>query len=202
MNIHKKLITLLTLFFISLLLQSCKNYYFLKHTLPTEDREEGRLTHHLKFSNENMQFVTYGDYQINKVNKKYIFFTTKDIDQILKANFKKKISQQFLFMYTNMSVYNNLLGFYYEGALIDEVMKSYHRKPDADLGNGIVYTYNSGKFKVVDVYRKCNDGVVRFINLNNPYEKDPQNNKFHREVKNLFFDFNANLWDRNAVDFQ
>ncbi|WP_162926238.1 hypothetical protein [Chryseobacterium aurantiacum] len=199
---NKKLIPLLTLLLMSLITLGCKNYYYLKHTPPKVDKDEGRAIHHLKFSNENMQLVTYGDYQINTVNKKYIFFTTKNIDQILISNFKKKFSEQFLFMYTNMSVYNNLLGFYYAGSSLDEVMKSYDKKPDIDLTNGILYTYDSGAFDVVDIYKKCDGGVIRFINLNNPDENDPQNKKFHREVNKVFFELNADLWDKSTVDFQ
>ncbi len=74
--------------------------------------------------------------------------------------------------------------------------------PDVDLGNGALYTYRSEKFNVVDIYRKSEGGVIRFVNLNNPDEEDPQNKKFHREVNTLFFNLNSNLWDKSAVDFQ
>jgi hypothetical protein len=198
---RKKLLTFGTLLILSFIMQSCKNYYYLQHT-PAVNNEDGNSVHNLKFANESLQLITFSDYRINKVNEKYVFFKTKDISHILKANIKKPYSEQFLFMYTNMSIYNNMLGFYYEGTSLDEVMKDYGKKPDVDLGNGILYTYNSGKFNVVDIYRKSDHGVVRFINLNNPDEKDPQNKKFHLEVKNLFFDLNRNLWDNNASDFQ
>lgn len=169
---NKKLIILWVLLSVSLMMQSCKNYYYLKHT-PADQNEDRNLVHHLKFSNESIKFVTYSDYKVNTINKKYIFFTTKDIDHILKTNNGKPFSEQFLFMYTNMSIYNNLLGFYYEGISLDEAMEGYHKKPDADLGNGALYIYDSGKFNVVDIYKKCDGGVIRLINLNNPNEKDP-----------------------------
>lgn len=196
----KKLITWWTFLFLSFIMQSCKNYHYLKHT-PAVSNEDGNTVHQLRFSNESMQFITFSDYQINKVNEKCVFFTTKDINHILKANPKKAYSEQFLFMYTNMSIYNNMLGFYYEAASLDGVMKDYGKKPDVDLGNGVVYIYNSGKFNVIDIYKESDNGVVRFINLNNPDEKDPQNKKFHLEVNNLFFDLNRNLWTKNASDF-
>ncbi|MDQ0780930.1 hypothetical protein [Chryseobacterium sp. W4I1] len=198
---RKKLILFWTLLIVSFIMQSCKNYYYLQHT-PAVNNEDGNSVHNLKFANESLQFITFSDYRTNKVNEKYVFFKTKDVTHILKANIKKPYSEQFLFMYTNMSIYNNMLGFYYEGISLDEVMKDYNKKPDIDLGNGIVYSYNSGKFNVVDIYRKSEHGVVRFININNPDEKDPQNKKFHLEIKNLFFDLNKNLWDKNASDFQ
>jgi len=198
---RKKLILFWTLLIVSFIMQSCKNYYYLQHT-PAGNNEDGNSVHNLKFANESLQFITFSDYRTNKVNEKYVFFKTKDVTHILKANIKKPYSEQFLFMYTNMSIYNNMLGFYYEGISLDEVMKDYGKKPDIDLGNGIVYSYNSGKFNVVDIYRKSEHGVVRFININNPDEKDPQNKKFHLEIKNLFFDLNKNLWDKNASDFQ
>ena len=198
----RKLIGLIGLLCVSFLMQSCKNYYYLKHS-PASNNEDGNRLHHIKVSDENIQFITYSDYQFNKVNEKYVFFTTKDIDHILKANIRKASGEQVMFMYTNMSIYNNLLGFYYKDVSLENVVQDYNRKPDVDLGNGVLYTYDSGKFNVVDIYRKCsNGGVIRFINLNNPDEKDPQFKKFHREVNNLFFDLNQSLWDKNAVDFQ
>lgn len=198
---NKKLRILCTLLFLSLTMQSCKNYYYLQHT-PAVNDEEGNNIHTLKFAKENIQFVTFADYQINTVNKKYIFFTTKDVDDILKRNIKKTSSGQFLFMYTNMSIYNNLLGFYYENVTLEEIIKDYGTIADANMENGVLYTYNSGKFNVVDIYRKYDGGVVRFINVNNPEVEDPQNKKFHLEVRNLFFDLNKKLWDKNAADFQ
>lgn len=197
----KKRLTFWTLLILGFTMQSCKNYYYLQHT-PAVNNEDGNSVYHLKFANQSLQFITFSDYRINKVNEKYVFFKTKDISHILNAHIKKPYSEQFLFMYTNMSIYNNMVGFYYEGTSLDEVIKDYGRKPDADLGNGILYTYNSKQFNVVDIYRKSDHGVVRFINLNNPDEKDPQNKKFHMEVKNLFFDLNRNLWDTNVSDFQ
>lgn len=198
----RKLIGLIGLLCVSFLMQSCKNYYYLKHS-PASNNEDGNRLHHIKVSDENIQFITYSDYQFNKVNEKYVFFTTKDIDHILKANIRKASGEQVMFMYTNMSIYNNLLGFYYKDVSLENVVQDYNRKPDVDLGNGVLYTYDSGKFNVVDIYRKCsNGGVIRFINLNNPDEKDPLFKKFHREVNNLFFDLNQSLWDKNAVDFQ
>lgn len=198
----RKLIGLIGLLCVSFLMQSCKNYYYLKHS-PASNNEDGNRLHHIKVSGENIQFITYSDYQFNKVNEKYVFFTTKDIDHILKANIRKASGEQVMFMYTNMSIYNNLLGFYYKDVSLENVVQDYNRKPDVDLGNGVLYTYDSGKFNVVDIYRKCsNGGVIRFINLNNPDEKDPQFKKFHREVNNLFFDLNQSLWDKNSVDFQ
>lgn len=198
----RKLIGLIGLLCVSFLMQSCKNYYYLKHS-PASNNEDGNRLHHIKVSDENIQFITYSDYQFNKVNEKYVFFTTKDIDHILKANIRKASGEQVMFMYTNMSIYNNMLGFYYKDVSLENVVQDYNRKPDVDLGNGVLYTYDSGKFNVVDIYRKCsNGGVIRFINLNNPDEKDPQFKKFHREVNNLFFDLNQSLWDKNAVDFQ
>lgn len=198
----RKLIGLIGLLCVSFLMQSCKNYYYLKHS-PASNNEDGNRLHYIKVSDENIQFITYSDYQFNKVNEKYVFFTTKDIDHILKANIRKASGEQVMFMYTNMSIYNNLLGFYYKDVSLENVVQDYNRKPDVDLGNGVLYTYDSGKFNVVDIYRKCsNGGVIRFINLNNPDEKDPQFKKFHREVNNLFFDLNQSLWDKNAVDFQ
>lgn len=199
---NRKLIGLLGVLCVSFFMQSCKNYYYLKHTIPSNN-EEGNRIHNLKISDENIQFITYSDYQFNKVNEKYVFFATKDIDHILKTHIKKASAEQFMFMYTNMSIYNNMLGFYYKDISLENVVQDYDRKPDADLGNGVLYTYDSGKFNVVDIYRRCsNGGVIRFINLNNPDEKDPQFKKFHREVNNLFFDLNHSLWDKNAVDFQ
>lgn len=182
-------------------MQSCKNYYYLKHR-PVAYNEDGNSIHDLKISNENIQFITFSDYQINKLNKKYIFFTTKDINRLLQENIKKPFSQQFLFMYTNMSIYNNLLGFYYEDTSLEDVMKDYNKTPDVSLENGVLYIYNFEKWNIIDIYRKYYGGVVRFINLNNPNENDPQYKKFNREVNNLFFDLNKNLWEKNAIDFQ
>ncbi|UCA59142.1 hypothetical protein KB553_19210 [Chryseobacterium rhizoplanae] len=197
----KKLIGCWILFFFGFIMQSCKNYYYLKHT-PAIKNEDGNNTHTLKFAHETIPFTTYADYHYNTVNKKYIFFTTKEVSRILNSKFKKPFNEQFLFMYTNMSIYNNLLGFYYEGISLEDVKKSYDRMPDVDLGNGALYTYRSEKFNVVDIYRKSEGGVIRFVNLNNPDEEDPQNKKFHREVNTLFFNLNSNLWDKSAVDFQ
>lgn len=180
-------------------MQSCKNYYYLNQTPPTIN-EDRYYVHPLKFSDESLQFVTPGDYQYNKVKKDYIYFKTKDINEILKFGFNKPFSRQLLFMYTDMSIYNNLLGFYYENTSLQEIKSS--KTPDIDLGNGILYTYNFGKFNVVDIYKKYDNGVIRFINLNNPNEKDIDYKRFHLEVKMLFFDLNKDFWDNSFVDFK
>lgn len=180
-------------------IQSCKNYYYLKQTPPIIN-EGAYSVYQLKFFNENLQFITPGDYKYNKVEKDYIYFRTKDINKILTSTINKPFNQQFLFMYTNMSIYNNLLGFYYKNASLQEIKNN--KAPDIDLGNGILYTYNFGKFNIVDIYRECDNGVIRFININNPNEKDVDSKRFHLEVKMLFFDLNKDLWENSFVDFK
>lgn len=197
---NKKLISWVGLILLSFMMQSCKNYYYLKHT-PAVDNEDRNPVYDLKFGKESMQFTTFADYQVNMINKKYIFFATKDVNQVLKTNFSKPFTEQFMFMYTKMSIYNNLLGFYYEGASLEEVKQAYGRNPDADMGNGVLYAYDSGKFHVVDIYRKTDNGVVRFVNMSNPDEKDSPNKKFHLEIRNLFFGLNIQLWEKNADGF-
>lgn len=192
--------SILIIIFSSFILQSCKNYYFLQHT--PKQSKDSRYFYNLKFSNENIEFYTYGDYVYNKVDKKLIYFKTKDIDKVLKLTINKPFTEQFLFMYTYMSTYNNLLGFYYENTSIEEVKKFNYDKESKDLGNGVLYTYNFGKFNIVDIYRKTNIGVIRFININNPNEKDIDHKKFHREVRGLFFDLNSELWENSYVDFK
>ncbi|CEJ68528.1 hypothetical protein BN1195_00816 [Chryseobacterium oranimense G311] len=190
---NKKNSIFIVILLFSLILQSCKNYYFLKHT-PSIDGGTYAV-HNLKFSDENIQFTMYGDYVYNKINKKLIYFNKKDIDNILKSHVEKPFTEQFLFMYTFIGPYNNLLGFYYENITLEEIKKYNINNQGTDLGNGILYTYNSGKFNVIDIFRKSDKGVVRFININNPKETDPNYKKFHREVNGLFFDLNKNLWD-------
>ncbi|WP_262149078.1 hypothetical protein [Chryseobacterium foetidum] len=181
------------------LMQNCKNYYYLKQTPPIIHEGE-YYAYQLKFSNENLQFITPGDYRYNKVKKDYIYFKTKDINKILTSTINKPFNEQFLFMYTNMSIYNNLLGFYYRNTSLQEIKNN--KAPDINLGNGILYTYHFGKFDVVDIYRECDSGVIRFININNPNEKDANNKRFHLEVKMLFFNLNKDLWDNSFVDFK
>ncbi|MCS3533128.1 hypothetical protein [Chryseobacterium sp. JUb7] len=151
--------------------------------------------HTFQFSNESLEFTMYGDYVYNKVEKDLIYFKTKNVNSILKSHFNKTFTQQFLFMYTFIGTYNNLLGFYYESVSLEDIRNYNLKESGVDLGNGIMYNYNFGKFAVVDIFRKTDKGVIRFVNINNPKEIDPDRKKFHREVNGLFFKLNQNLWD-------
>lgn len=182
-------------------LGSCRSYFYLKHSAPIKN-DENNTVHILKFSDEILNFTTYGDYQVNKVDKRYIFFKTKDIDEILKLNFQKKFSQQFLFTYTNMSVYNNIIGLYYDKISLNDVMKEYKAKPNINMENGVLYSYNFQKFNVIDIYRKTEKGVIRFININNPNVTDIDYKKYHIEINKLYFELNKNLWDNQFHTFE
>ncbi|MDR2206927.1 MAG: hypothetical protein LBE36_12320 [Flavobacteriaceae bacterium] len=179
----------LLLFLLFSVFQSCQNYFFL--TQETPDKSDGYLVHTLKFSNQTLEFATFGDYHINKIDKRFIFFKTKDVRKLLNQNFKKPFDEQFLFTYTNLSSYNNILGFYYGETSLENVKKSYPTQPNISLKNGILYSYDFGKFKVIDIYKETENGIIRFINLNDPNGKIEH---FYRENSQLYFELNPYLW--------
>jgi len=132
-----------------------------------------------------------GDYKFKADKNEYIYFKNRQITKLLKQRIKQKPTEQFLFCYTNMPIYINLLGFYYEDLILSEVEKNYSGVSDFEKkNNGIVYYYNFEEFQVMDAYTKWDKGVLRFISIDNPQ----RNNKYELET-GMFFTYNAHLWE-------
>lgn len=132
-----------------------------------------------------------GDYGFEADKKEYIYFKNRQITKLLRQNINQKPTEQFLFCYTYMPIYINLLGFYYENLSLSEVEKSYFGIPNFEnKNNGIVYYYNFEEFQVMDAYKKWGKGTLRFLSVDNP----KSNNKYELETGTFFY-YNNHLWE-------
>lgn len=168
---------------------SCTNYIKTIHTEAVSDSEN--ITKKLFLQNETLDVNFYGDYIFNKVEKKFIFFTNKDVGNILN-NLKEKPSSQVLFTYTRISIYNNMLGFYYAGKTLADIKNNLSMKtPEKEMQNGLLYSYEYNGYYIMEIYRQTEKGVVRFISVNNSAKQTIE--KFRQENIGLFFDINSGL---------
>ncbi|KMQ60520.1 hypothetical protein ACM40_12135 [Chryseobacterium sp. BLS98] len=182
--------TISYLFSITLLITfSCTNYIKPIHTEAVPNPEN--ITRKLFLQNETLDVNFYGDYIFNKVEKEFIFFTNKDVDNILN-NLKQKPSSQVLFTYTKISIYNNMLGFYYAGKTLADIKNNFSIKtPEKEIQNGLLYGYEYNGYYIIEVYRQTEKGVVRFISINNSAKQTVE--KFRLENTKLFFEVNSGL---------
>ncbi|SHG70696.1 hypothetical protein [Chryseobacterium sp. OV279] len=178
----------LTLLFITF---SCISYIKPIHTEPVPGSEN--ITRKLVFQDGTLDVNFYGDYIFDKVDKNLIFFTNKEISGML-SNLTIKPSSQVLFTYTKSSIYNNMLGFYYEGKNLTDIKNNFSIKtPEKEMQNGLLYTYEYKGYYIMEFYRQQEKGVVRFISVNNSAKQAVE--KFRLENNNVFFDINAQLWN-------
>ena len=178
----------ITLLFITF---SCTSYIKPIHTESVSGSEN--ITRKLVFQNGTLDVNFYGDYIFDKVDKNLIFFTNKEISGILN-NLTIKPSSQILFTYTKSSIYNNMLGFYYEGKNLTDVKNNFSIKiPEKEIQNGLLYTYEYKGYYIMEFYRQQEKGVIRFIAVNNSAKQAVE--KFRLENNNVFFDINAQLWN-------
>lgn len=170
---------------------SCTGYIKTVHTDPLPDAEN--ITKKLSFQDGSVSFRFYADYIFDKTDKKLIFFTNKEIGGLLK-NIKDKPSSQILFTYTPTSIYNNMLGFYYAGKTIEDIKKDFSSgTPEKEMPGGLLYRYQYNGHDILDIYKKDEKGVVRFIAINNPGKQTAD--KFKLENDKLFFELNAGWWN-------
>ena len=169
---------------------SCTNYIKTVHTDALPNAEN--VTKKLSFQEGSLNMNFYGDYIFDKTDKKLIFFTNSEVSHILK-NIKDSPSSQILFTYTPSSIYNNMLGFYYAGKKLQQVKTEFaSKKPDQEMQNGLIYTYQYNGHDVMDVYRQTEKGIVRLIALNNPEKQN--SDKFKLENNKLLFELNSDFW--------
>lgn len=193
MNRFIKYISILALF----CLTSCQNYYYLKAQKVESDKPSyWKFKLNFDQGKNQIDFYTFGDYIFNKVDKRYIFFTSSEMRKLLFHNIPQNYTEQFLFMYSYQPTFSNTLGFYYKGISIEEVKKRYSEIPHKEDLNQVFSCYSFGKFQVFDLFKKVDGGVIRFVAVNNPnYPKDPDYKKFNKEINDLFFEINNLLWD-------
>lgn len=170
---------------------SCTSYIKKIHTDSLPDSENN--TKKLSFQDGSLNFSFYGDYVFDKTDKRFIFFTNKEIGDMLK-NLKDKPSSQILFTYTPTSIYNNILGFYYAGKTLEDIKKGFpSKKPEKEMPGGLLYHYQHNGHDIIEVYKQEEKGVVRLMALNNPKKQNAD--KFKLENDKLFFELNAGLWN-------
>ncbi|MDP9960587.1 hypothetical protein [Chryseobacterium lathyri] len=170
---------------------SCTTYIKPIHTESVPGSEN--ITRKLFLQNETLDVNFYGDYIFNKVEKKFIFFTNKDVSNILN-NLKEKPSSQILFTYTRISIYNNMLGFYYAGKTLADIKINFSKTPEKEMQNGLLYAYEYNEYYIIEVYRQTEKGVVRFISINNSAKQTVE--KFRQENTKLFFEVNSGLFSQ------
>lgn len=173
--------------FLLLISLSCTSYIKPIHTEPVSGAEN--ITRKLIHQDGTMEVNFYGDYIFDKVDRNFIFFTNKDISGIL-SNLHIKPSSQVLFTYTKSNIYNNMLGFYYQGRTLQDIKNNVPGKtPGKEMHSGLLYAYEYEKFYIMDWYKEEEKGVVRFISINNS-AKQPVD-KFRLENTNVFFEINS-----------
>ena len=171
---------------------SCTSYIKPIHTEAVPDSEN--VTRKLFLQNGTLDVNFYGDYIFNKVEREFIFFTNKDVGNILNK-LKEKPSSQVLFTYTKISIYNNMLGFYYAGKTLADIKNNFSIKtPEKEMQNGLLYAYEYNGYYIIEVFRQTEKGVVRFISINNSAKQTVE--KFRKENTKLFFEVNSGLLSR------
>ncbi len=169
---------------------SCTSYIKTVHTVPLPNSEN--ITKKLSFQDGSLDISFYGDYVFDKTDKRFIFFTNREVVNILK-NLKDKPSSQILFTYTPSSIYNNMLGFYYAGKTLEEVKNDFSAKNlEKEMSNGLIYSYRYNGHDIIEVYKQEEKGVIRLISLNDPGKQNVD--KFRLENEKLFFDLNSGFW--------
>ncbi|PIF44480.1 hypothetical protein CLU96_1455 [Chryseobacterium sp. 52] len=168
---------------------SCTTYIKPIHTESVPD--SANITRKLILQNETQDVNFYGDYIFDKVDRKFLFFTNKEIRGVL-SNLKLKPSSQVLFTYTRFSIYNNMLGFYYTGKTLADIKTNFSiRTPEKEMQNGLLYAYEYKGFYIMEVFRQEEKGVLRFISINNSAKQSVD--KFRQENTGLFFEVNSGL---------
>ncbi|GAB0157980.1 hypothetical protein CHRYSEOSP005_32820 [Chryseobacterium sp. Alg-005] len=175
---------------VALTMTSCTNYIKVMDSKKISDKENSLSTRVIELKGESLGINFYGDYEFENINKKFVFFKNSDIKHLL-GNLNEK-PEQVLFTYTETSIYNNVVGFFYENMSLENIKGQLSKQPDQDMGNGLLYRYPYKDYAIIDVYRQQKNGVVRFIAINNP--KNQKNDQFELENEGLFFKINTQLW--------
>lgn len=169
---------------------SCTSYIKVVPTKLISDSEN--ITRTIFFPGGTLDTGFYGDYLFDKVDKKQVFFSNKDISGIL-GNLHAKPSSQILFTYTPNSIYNHILGFYYADTSLQDIKTDFFIKtPEKELQNGLRYIYRYKEYEVMEVYKQQEKGVIRFISINNSVNQPVD--KFRLENNKVFFELNSGWW--------
>ncbi|MFZ4931098.1 hypothetical protein [Chryseobacterium sp. Mn2064] len=188
----KKILFPITVVIFTLTAVSCTNYIKPIHTEPLPNAEN--ITKKLSFKEGSISMNFYADYIFDKTDRKFIFFTNREISNILKS-IKAKPSSQILFTYTPSSIYNNMLGFYYSGKKLQDIKTELSsKKPDKQMENALIYTYQYRGHDIIDIYMQEEKGIIRLVALNNPEKQN--SDKFELENDKLLFDLNPDFWTR------
>lgn len=173
-----------------LCLVSCTNYIRVIPTDQVPDTEN--ITRKIFFHTGTLDISFYADYIFDRTAKKEVFFTNKYVREILN-HFNAEPCEQILFTYTPGSIYNNMLGFYYEGKKIEDVKKFFSVKtPEKEMQNGLQFIYQHKGYDVMEIYIQEEKGILRFISINNPAKQSVD--KFKLENNKIFFELNTKFW--------
>src|SRR5690606_27686004 len=144
---------------------------------------------------DSIELYLLGDYFKFEKNKENIWIENREFTSLLTSKVKKKPDHQVLFTFNTQSDYNNVFGFYYESENLSDIQKTFTNTDYYKFQSGITYFYSFNSFKITDTFIEKGDGLLRFINVNNPfYDKDPYNVHFYREQNYLLFDINKKLF--------
>lgn len=144
---------------------------------------------------DSIKLYLLGDYFKFEKNKENIWIENREFTSLLTSKVKKKPDHQVLFTFNTQSDYNNVFGFYYESENLSDIQKTFTNTDYYKFQSGITYFYSFNSFKITDTFIEKGDGLLRFINVNNPfYDKDPYNVHFYREQNYLLFDINKKLF--------
>lgn len=169
---------------------SCTNYIRPVNTVKNHSLINGNPV--LKINRDTLSLKVLGDYRFSRPNDSLIFTTNKELKQLLKRKQLRLPKNQILFTYTNMPIYNNVFGFYYNDLSLDSIQKLYDFKPKISRPNGMMYTYEYQDKTIADIYRETDHGIIRIICIGQPnYDSE----KFLvSEVEYVFFENNENWW--------
>lgn len=140
---------------------------------------------------DSIELYLLGDYFKFEKNKENIWIENREFTSLLTSKVKKKPDHQVLFTFNTQSDYNNVFGFYYESENLSDIQKTFTNTDYYKFQSGITYFYSFNSFKITDTFIEKGEGLLRFINVNNPfYDKDPYNVHFYREQNYLLFGIN------------
>lgn len=162
----KNKIKILILPIFSVFALSCANYIRPVNTVKNHSLINGNPV--LKIDRDTLSLKMLGDYRFSQPKDSLIFTTNKELKQLLKRKQLRLPKIVILFTYTNMPIYNNVFGFYYNDLSLDSIQKLYDFKPKIYYPNGMMYTYESQGKTIADIYRETDHGIIRIICIGQP----------------------------------
>ncbi len=181
-------------FFILITNFSCTNNYFHSSQMKIQSDDPTLQKIKLGIPLDSVEIYLFGDYFTFDEEKENIWIENKDFSKLLYHTLRTKPDKQVLFTFNNLSEFNNMFGFYYEGMDLSLIKNSFKETEYYKSEKGITYFYPFESYEISDSFLEKGNGILRIITLNNPfYEKDSLGVHYYREINQLLFQLNKDL---------